>query len=147
MKKFAFHLSLPCEDLEKTKRFYIDVLGAQLGRSTNTWLDVNLYGNQITFTKSGAFDFKFKDYRLGNDVIPSFHFGVIVDLDLWSKLYSYLFQSEYEITTEVLYFENKIGEHLSFFITDPNGFKVEFKSFKEQDEMFATETTWERFPE
>ena len=43
---------------------------------------------------------------------------------------------ELEITTEVLYFEKKIGEHLSFFVKDPNGFKVEFKSFKDSDEIF-----------
>lgn len=136
MKKHAFHLSLPCENLEKTKSFYVNMLGAQLGRNTNTWFDVNLYGNQITFTKSGDFDFKYQDYRLGNEFIPSFHFGIIMDLDLWSNLYSCLFQKELEITTEVLYFEKKIGEHLSFFVKDPNGFKVEFKSFKDSDEIF-----------
>ncbi len=138
MKKFAFHLSLPCVNLEDTKKFYVDILGAELGRNTNTWLDINLYGNQITFTKSGDFEFKFKDYRLGNEIIPSFHYGVIVDIDLWSKLYTELFKTDLEITTEVLYFENKVGEHLSFFIKDPNGFKVEFKSFKKPEETFAT---------
>jgi extradiol dioxygenase family protein len=147
MTKFAFHLSLPCKDIEKTKAFYIDVLGAQLGRNTETWVDINLYGNQITFTKSGEFEFKFKDYKLGDEVIPSFHFGVIVSLDLWSSLYSLLFQKELEITTQVLYFESKIGEHLSFFIEDPNGFKVEFKSFKEPDEMFQSEVPRARFLE
>lgn len=147
MSRYAFHLSLPCEDIVKTKEFYIDVLGAKLGRNTNTWFDVDLYGNQITFTKSGAFDFKYKDYRLGNEVIPSFHFGVIVDLDLWSKLYSYLFQKDLEVTTEILFFENKTGEHLSFFVKDPNGFRVEFKSFKEPEEIFTPENTWERYPE
>ncbi len=136
MSRYAFHLSLPCEDIVKTKDFYIDVLGAKLGRSTNSWFDVDLYGNQITFTKSGAFDFKYKDYRLGNEVIPSFHFGVIIDLDFWSKLYTNLFQKDLEITTEALYFEKKIGEYLSFFVNDPNGYKVEFKSFKDSDEIF-----------
>lgn len=138
MKKFAFHLSLPCINLEDTKKFYVGTLGAEVGRNTNTWLDINLYGSQITFTKSGDFDFKFKNYRLDNEIIPSFHFGIIVDIDLWSKLYTELFKTDLEITTEVRYFENEVGEHLSFFIKDPNGFKVEFKSFKNPEETFAT---------
>lgn len=138
MKNHTFHLSLPCKDIDKTKEFYIGVLGGKLGRNTDKWIDINLYGNQLTFTKSGDYEFKFKDYRLGNEVIPSFHFGVVIDLNLWGKLYSCLFQKETDVTPKVLHFEKKIGEHLSFFIQDPNGFKIEFKSFRNPDEIFKT---------
>lgn len=72
MKNAEFHLALPCEDLEKTKDFYINKLNAKLGRSTDHWLDVNLCGNQITFTKTGDFSFDFKNYRLGESNITIF---------------------------------------------------------------------------
>jgi extradiol dioxygenase family protein len=52
-----FHLSLPCKDTEKTKEFYTKILKVNVGRSTNTWLDIDLFGNQVTFTKSGDFNF------------------------------------------------------------------------------------------
>ena len=136
MKKYAFHLALPCEDIEKTRTFYIDILGAQLGRNTDNWVDINLYENQITFTKSGNFKFDFKNYRFGQYILPSFHFGVIVDTDLWGKLYSKLFQMNLEVSTESTFLQNKMGEHLSFFIKDPNGYTLEFKSFKKEDEVF-----------
>ncbi len=136
MKNAEFHLALPCEDLEKTKDFYINKLNAKLGRSTDHWLDVNLCGNQITFTKTGDFCFDFKNYRLGNQILPSFHFGVIVDIETWGKLYSSLSSMDIEVTTEVTFFENKVGEHLSFFVKDPNGYMVEFKSFKDHREIF-----------
>lgn len=139
MKKYAFHLSLPCGDLEMTKAFYIDKLGAKLGRNNNNWIDINLYENQITFTKSGNFQFNYKSYRFGNQILPSFHFGVIVDTDMWGKLYSKLFQMNLEVTTEATFLENKIGEHLSFFIKDPNGYMLEFKSFKNENEVFRIE--------
>ncbi len=42
-----------------------------------------------------------------------------------------------EVTTEVTFLEDKAGEHISFFVTDPDGYKVEFKSFKNEDEIFA----------
>jgi len=137
MKNAEFHLALPCEDLEKTKDFYINKLNAKLGRSTDNWLDVNLCGNQITFTKTGDFSFDFKNYRLNNQILPSFHFGVIIDVETWGKLYSRLFSMDLEVTTEVTFFENKVGEHLSFFVKDPNGYMVEFKSFKDHREIFT----------
>ncbi len=137
MKKAEFHLALPCEDLEVTKDFYTSMLGARLGRSADTWIDINLYGNQITFTKAGDFNFDFKNYRLGNQILPSFHFGVIVEVETWGKLYSRLFSMDLEVTTEATFFENKVGEHLSFFVKDPNGYMVEFKSFKDHGEIFT----------
>lgn len=137
MKKAKFHLALPCEDLEKTKDFYINKLDAEFGRSTDNWLDVNLGGNQITFTKTGEFSFDFQNYRLNNQILPSFHFGVIIDVETWGKLYSRLFSMDLEVTTEVTFFENKVGEHLSFFVKDPNGYMVEFKSFKDHREIFT----------
>ena len=136
--KTPFHLSLPCADIKKTKDFYVFTLGAKQGRNADKWLDINLYGHQLTFTETGDFNFNFKNYRLNDQILPSFHFGVIVDVDTWGKLYSRLFVKEIEITTETTFLENKIGEHLSFFITDPDGYQIEFKSFKDDSEIFAT---------
>ena len=133
-----FHLALPCEDLKETKKFYTESLGMSLGRQTEKWVDVNIFGNQITFTNAGKFKFDFKDYRLGTHVLPSFHFGVILDTQTWGKLYKKLFQEHsLDVTTEVSFMENKIGEHLSFFIKDPNGYMIEFKSFKNDEEIFT----------
>ncbi len=136
--KTKFHLALPCKNIETTKLFYTSILGASQGRQADKWADINLYGNQLTFTEAGSFNFDFRNYRLGNNVLPSFHFGVIIPVDEWGKLYTKLFQSNEEVTTEVTFMEHKIGEHLSFFITDPNGYMIEFKSFKNDEEVFSS---------
>ncbi len=136
MKSAPFHISLPCLSISQTKDFYVNVLGADLGRYTHQWLDIDLFGNQLTFTKSGGFDFTFKSYKFEGIVLPSFHFGVIVDRKVWNMLYNKLMASTYEITTEVTFLKDKIGEHISFFITDPNDFTVEFKSFENHNQMF-----------
>lgn len=136
MEKCMFHLSLPCEDLDKTTMFYTDILGGRLGRNSENWIDINLYQNQITFTKSGSFKFDFKNYRFGKEILPSFHFGVIVDATLWGKMYAKLFKMDIEVTTETTYLKDKPGEHLSFFVKDPNGYMLEFKSFKNEYEVF-----------
>jgi len=136
--KTAFHLALPCEDIKATKEFYTNILGATQGRRADKWVDINLYDNQLTFTEAGTFNFNFKNYKLGENILPSFHFGVIISVDEWGKLYTKLFQSNKEVSTEVTFMKNKIGEHLSFFITDPNGYMIEFKSFKNKNEVFAS---------
>lgn len=136
MVNYAFHLSLPCVDIPSTKEFYMNVLGAKLGRSNDNWVDINFYEHQITFTKSGKFNFNFKNYLFEKHILPSFHFGVIVDVNTWGKLYSKLLQGNYEVITEATFLKNKIGEHLSFFIKDPNGYMLEFKNFKNDDEIF-----------
>ena len=43
-----------------------------------------------------------------------------------------------EITSQVKFLENKVGEHQSFFIKDPNDFTVEFKCFTNQKEVFKS---------
>jgi extradiol dioxygenase family protein len=52
-----FHLSLPCTNAEETKTFYIETVGAVLGRHSNNWVDINLFGHQITFTQAAKFNF------------------------------------------------------------------------------------------
>ena len=121
MKKAPFHLSLPCSSISKTEDFYVSVVGARLGRHSSRWLDVDLFGNQITFTKSGDFNFAYRSYKFEESDLPAFHLSV----------------TEYDITSETIFLKDKVGEHLSFFIQDPNGYKVEFKSFRDQKEMFG----------
>lgn len=136
--KTQFHLALPCLDLEETREFYVGILKAVAGRRSTNWLDIDLFGHQITFAVSGDFNFQFKNYRLQEYVLPSFHFGVIVPMDTWQDLYTRLSAMDIEITTEATFLENQPGEHLSFFIQDPNGYMVEFKSFREEGDIFKT---------
>jgi extradiol dioxygenase family protein len=131
-----FHLSLPCKDLEETKEFYLKILKTKIGRSSSNWIDVDLFGNQITFTQSGDFNFDYKDYRLGDQVLPSFHFGIIIDINDFGKIYGRLMQLDIGITIKTIFMKDSIGEHLSFFLKDPNDYIIEFKCFKKEDETF-----------
>lgn len=137
MKNLPFHLALPCRSISVTKHFYVDTLGADLGRHTSNWLDIDLFGNQITFTKSGPFDFAYKSYKFEDTILPSFHYGVIVDKETWISLYASLNDSRYDVTSEVVFLKEKKGEHRSFFVQDPNGYRVEFKCFSQSKDIFA----------
>lgn len=132
-----FHLSLPCKSIGKTKDFYVKVIGVRLGRNTTQWVDVDLFGNQITFTKSGEFNFISKPYKLDDHILPSFHFGVIVDKKTWEMLYAKINTTMKESIPAFTFLKDKKGEHTSFFITDPNGHTLEFKTFVNNKATFA----------
>ena len=132
-----FHLSLPCSDVEDTKKFYVETVGAILGRHSNNWADINLFGHQITFTQAGKFNFNNPNYVFEGKILPSFHFGVIVDVDTWGTIYSKLNQLNLELVNQTTFLKNKPGEHLSFLVKDPNGYLLEFKSFKDSEQVFS----------
>ena len=138
MKHSAFHVSLPCYSVTKTKNFYIDTIGAKIGRHSTQWVDIDLFGNQITFTKSGEFSFIYKSYKFEDTVLPSFHFGVILDEKTWDTVFKRLSEKSEKPTVATTFLKDKKGEHTSFFIEDPNGYVVEFKRFKGNEQVFAS---------
>ena len=133
-----FHLALPCLNIGRTRVFYEELLGAKIGRSSPKWVDVNLYGNQITFTECGTFNFDYKSYSFNGQLLPSFHFGIMLNRKDWENALNSLKAKKIDVQTELTFLDKKIGEHKSFFIKDPNGYTVEFKSFTKEDEVFKS---------
>ena len=132
-----FHLALPCMNVNKTRDFYVDVLGGKIGRSTLKWADIDLYNHQITFTECGPFKFECKSYSFNGDILSSFHFGIILGKEEWQTMLDKLKSNKKNlIISEVTFLENKTGEHKSFFVKDPNDYTVEFKCFANSKEVF-----------
>ncbi len=136
MPKAAFHLSLPCISVSATKKFYSQTLGATLGRMSTQWVDVDLFGNQITFIQSGVFNFQFKSYKFEEAVLPAFHFGVLVEGSQWEELLKRLEGLSLELPVNSLFLQGHVGTHRSFFVEDPNGYMVEFKHFLQPSDVF-----------
>jgi len=132
----TFHLSLPCSSVKNTKAFYINILGASSGREAEHWIDINLFGNQITFTKAGKFNFNNPNYVFEGKILPSFHFGIILEQELWDEIHEKLKKQKLELVTESIFLKNKNGEHRSFFMKDPNNYMIEFKCFKNENAVF-----------
>lgn len=131
----SFHMSLPCQSVKETKQFYSSI-GASFGRSTLSWVDVNFYGHQITFIKAGKFNFNSPNYVFEGKILPSFHFGIILDDTTWHSIYNNLKGLELDLVTESTFLKDKAGEHHSFFVKDPNGYMLEFKNFKNSNDVF-----------
>ena len=135
--KNAFHLSLPCLNIEKTRSFYIDKLGAELGRFAHNWIDIDLFEHQITFTQCKKFHFDYPQYSFEGKVLPSFHFGIITEPELWNSLYQRLSANLPAGLEKTSFLRNEPGEHRTFFVKDPNGYIIEFKCFREQGQTFS----------
>lgn len=132
-----FHLALPCVNINKTRMFYKDILGAEIGRSDIKWADINLFGNQITFTECGSFKFECQSYNFNGNILPSFHFGVILQKKEWERVLAGIKSKDITIMSQIGFLENKVGEHQSFFIKDPNDYTVEFKCFTKPEDVFS----------
>ena len=132
----SFHMSLPCLSVEDTKNFYTNNIGASIGRTSENWLDINLSNHQLTFIQAEKFNFNSPNYVFEGKLLPSFHFGVIIDVEKWGELYAKLNHLNLKVVTQTTFLKDKIGEHLSFFIKDPNDYMLEFKSFKDSKEIF-----------
>ena len=43
-----FHLAYNVRNLDETRAFYKDLLGCKEGRSTETWVDFDFFGHQLS---------------------------------------------------------------------------------------------------
>lgn len=132
----VFHLSLPCKNMELTKQFYIDDLGFKHGRNSSQWLDVDIFNHQITFVLSEKFKIRTPNYMLEDNMLPLFHFGIILDENSWEEMYDKVNHWTLDFTPKKTFFKDKNGEHHSFFIKDPNDYTLEFKTFVDSDSVF-----------
>ena len=79
---------------------------------------------------------------LGNvvdgDTVPTRHFGLILDWSHWHELARHLEteQQEFLIAPKTR-FVGEAGEQATFFLLDPAGNALEFKSFKDPNRIFA----------
>lgn len=132
-----FHMSLPCLSVRDTKKFYTSI-GASIGRSTQSWVDINLFGHQITFIKAEKFNFSSPNYVFEGKILPSFHFGVVIDLDAWNEVYTKLKVQHLDLVEKTIFLKDNLGEHTSFFVNDPNDYMLEFKNFKNPTDVFKS---------
>ena len=134
-----FHLAVPVNNLEKARSFYRDIMGCEEGRSSDHWVDFNLFGHQFVI--------HYKDYEQpaihhnpvdGHDV-PVPHFGVVLEWQAWHDLADRIREAGVPFAIEpYIRFKGEVGEQATMFFYDPCGNALEFKSFKDFSQIFAT---------
>ena len=133
-----FHLAFPVTDLEKTKFFYGTILGCTMGRFDTKWVDFNFFGHQLS-AHLAITEQILSTNSVDGDKVPVRHFGVILEWSDWEKLIDRLkeFDVAYRINPKIR-FVGEPGEQGTFFIDDPSGNCLEFKTFRTMESIFAT---------
>ena len=72
-----FHFSFIVSDLASTRRFYGEILGCREGRSTDTWVDFDFFGNQISAHTTGEVMATRNTGEVDGVAVPMPHFGAI----------------------------------------------------------------------
>ena len=130
-----FHLAIPVDCLDKARNFYGSKLGFEEGRSDDHWIDYNFFGHQLV-CHIGELNKSNNNEVDGKDV-PIPHFGIILEWDDFDSFSSKLKTENINFIIEpYLRFSGLPGEQKTMFFKDPFGNAFEFKSFKQDSEIF-----------
>ncbi|MFC6791885.1 VOC family protein [Methylobacterium komagatae] len=131
-----FHLAYHVTDLDAARRFYGGVLGCREGRSTETWVDFDFFGHQISLHLGEPFTTT-RTGKVGNHMVMMPHLGVVLPLDAWEALAARI-EAEgiaFDIPP-VVRFPGEPGEQRTMFFFDPSGNPIEIKGFRDLDGIF-----------
>lgn len=133
-----FHLAIPVRDITSTRSFYTGILGCSVGRSSETWIDFDFYGHQLSAHVKPEEVVPVKTNQVDGENIPVRHFGVVLDFENWEMLKQRLekFSVDFMIKPGIR-FRGEVGEQATLFIMDPSGNVLEFKAFKSDKRLFA----------
>ena len=134
-----FHLAFSVDNLDKTREFYTKILGCNEGRSSDRWIDFDMYGHQVVAHLVDELD-QVATNAVDGDDVPSSHFGVILEMEQWNQLADSLVKLGIEFIIEPhIRFKGGPGEQATMFFLDPCGNALEFKAFRSDDMIFATD--------
>lgn len=140
-----FHLAIPVDDIAAARRFYGGLLGCAEGRSSERWVDFDLAGHQVVahLVERGAADASSPTAGhnpVDGNQVPVPHFGLVLEWEAWQELAAKLEQAGTAfIIAPTVRFQGEVGEQATMFLRDPAGNALEFKSFRDPAQLFATD--------
>ncbi len=134
----AFHYAFKVKDIQSTRKFYIDILGCLEGRFTDSWIDFDFFGHQLSAHVSN--NLPPLDYcgTVDGIRVPIPHFGCIVTYEQFDEIQKKLEVNSIKfIVKPSKRYQGQVGEQLTMFIIDFSDNPIEFKAFKDESEIFA----------
>ena len=133
-----FHLAFPVHDLAAAREFYGGVLECEEARSSDRWVDFNLFGHQIVAHLAPNSAGVKASTPVDHDDVPIPHFGVVFHMDEWQQLADKLTAKGVKFIIEPkIRFKGEVGEQATMFFLDPSGNALEFKAFNDFSLIFA----------
>ena len=132
-----FHLAIPVKDIQETRNFYRDIMGFKEGRSSDKWVDFDMYGHQLVIHQVEQ-QKEIRANLVDGHQVPIPHFGVVLTWEDWEALAERLVAVNTQFIIEpTIRFKGKVGEQATLFFNDPENNALEFKSFKDMSQVFA----------
>jgi len=134
-----FHIAIPVHNLSECRTFYKDILNCEEGRSSDHWVDFNLFGHQLVIHYKPKAESETLHHNPvdGHDV-PVPHYGVVLPWNTFQSLAKELeLKGVQFIIAPYIRFEGQPGEQATMFFKDPAGNALEFKAFKDVGQLFA----------
>jgi len=133
----CFHLAFHVTDLDEARAFYGGLLGCREGRSTDTWVDFNFFGHQISLHLGKPFETS-DTGKVGDHMVPMPHLGVVLDMPAWKALADRLTAANLAfVIPPTVRFKGEPGEQSTMFFRDPSGNPIEIKGFADEAGVFA----------
>ena len=133
-----FHFAFFVRDLASTRHFYGEVLGCREGRSTESWVDFDFFGNQISAHHTGKPTPTENTGRVDGVPVPMPHFGALLYWDDFQAIADRIRGAGIAFILEPrIRYPGQPGEQATMFLFDPSGNALEFKSFKHPEHVFT----------
>jgi len=134
-----FHLAIPVGDLRAAEAFYCGLLGCAKGRTASRWTDLDFFGHQVTLHLVEDHGNAIDTNPVDGDAVPARHFGVVLNMTAWQALADRLESAGCEfLISPRIRFKGEVGEQATLFLYDPSSNALEFKSFADPTQLFAT---------
>ncbi len=133
-----FHLAFPVHDLQAARAFYGGLLGCPEGRSSDEWIDFDLFGHQVVAHLAPSECGHRSTNAVDGDDVPVRHFGVVLGMAQWEAMADKLRAAGTRFVIEPhVRFKGQVGEQATMFFLDPSGNALEFKAFADPSRLFA----------
>ncbi|MEN1785240.1 MAG: VOC family protein [Bacteroidota bacterium] len=134
-----FHVAIPVHNLAECRQFYREVLGCTEGRSSDHWVDFDLFGHQVVIHYKPKSPEALHTNAVDGKAVPVPHYGVVLAWDTFEDFATSLKAKGVQFIIEpYIRFEGEVGEQATMFFLDPAGNALEFKSFKDMSQLFAS---------
>lgn len=126
-----FHLAIPAQDLDETRRFYVEGLGCALARRYPDRITLNFFGDQVVCHLCD-------EHVSAVPTLYPRHFGVTFrDRRDWERLLNRCREHELPFFLDPFRrFEGQPEEHDAFVLTDPSNNLLEFKHYDDPRMMY-----------
>ena len=131
-----FHLAIPVQEITTTRDFYRDVLGCKEGRSSDHWVDFDFFGHQLVIHLNQSKKNINTENIVDGKNVPDPHFGIVLDWQMFRQIEKRIRNKVEFIIKPYVRFKGERGEQKTMFFKDPSGNALEFKSFKNIDQLF-----------